>query len=219
MSRSCSFSFVVLIAASLLGVPGCAGIAWFVAQFAPPQKTKALYTIPRGTKVLVFADDPAGALQDVSIKAELTKRLNEQIGANKIADETVPYQKLLDVLTSTPQFGLLSVSEIGKLCGADVVLYVQIDRFQLKDDRASPLWQGKFETTVKVVDVEAGRLWPKDRPDGYPIDLVETPISAESAHSYRLKLTRQLADLMADRIAKCFYEYEMTRDPEWSWEQ
>jgi len=212
----------VLIVACLAGLglnlAGCPAVGWFAAQFAPPPKVDPLYTFPKGEAVLVFVDDPTATVQYAPIKAELTERLIEELRANNACDEIVPQIRLLDV-GARSGFDQLAISEVGRQCGADVVLYVQIEEFQLKDEPDHPLWHGRIRTSIRVVDVKEGRLWPKGRPDGHPMDLIETPMTPEAASGYRTQLAGELADRMADRIAKCFYKHREAPAAKATWEE
>ena len=218
MSRS-RWIWTGLLALLLAQAGGCQGmLAWTVAQFAPPKKVPAEYRWPKHDRVLVLVEDPWGQLEYEPIKGELTTRLNEQLVDNGVARAVVDYHRLIELKNRTPGFDGLAQSLAGQAAGADLVLYVRIDEFHLHNEPTSPIWQGKFKTSICVTDTTEGLLWPKDRPRGYPVGPIETPITAESDLRYGVKLARRLADEMADRIAKCFYEYEVSRDPKRSWE-
>ena len=66
-----------------------------------------------------------------------------------------------------------------------------------------------------MVDVDKGRLWPKDRPSGYPVEPVKTPTQDNLSTTYGSELASQLATMMADKIAKLFYEHEVTVHTGW----
>ena len=193
-------------AAACLFAGGCTGVYWLVAQFAPPQKVKPVYRPPRGKTYLVFVDD-RNPVNYEPVKRELCERLSEQLEKHKIASGTIPYDKLLDLIAANPNFNAMHVPTVGAKCGADMVLYVQIEEFSLKDEQVSPLWRGRLEVVVKIVDCRKGRLWPADRPEGYPLPVVEIPETASSSPTYGEQLARSLADRAADRIAKLFYEH------------
>ncbi|HOF18142.1 MAG TPA: hypothetical protein PK082_04470 [Phycisphaerae bacterium] len=200
------------LTAAALSAGGCAAFAWFVAQFAPPQKVKAQFTPPSGKKILVFVDDPYFKVDYEPLKAELANRINQRLVANKVAAATIPYDRFVDLLAATPDFNRLRVSEVGSRLGADLVLYVQIDQFSLRDDPANPLWHGRLRTSVRLVRSDAPqsedlRLWPLDRKEGYPVPEQTVPESANTSPTYGAELARLLADGMADRIAKLFYEH------------
>lgn len=198
----------LVAAASLLGCGPIIG--WTVNAFAPPQKVDAIYKPPPKKKILVFVDDLLNPVSYEPVKAELTQQLNRHLQENKIAGQTVSYQDMLVLIAATPEFNRLAVSEVGQRLGADIVLYVRIDRFSLKDNEAVPLWQGRLHATVRMVDVELGRLWPDDRPDGYPLRPVSPPAETNPSSRYGEVLSKRLARQMADRIAKLFYDHEIS---------
>ncbi len=210
------FSCLPLLVLPIVACLGCgAPIAWLVAQFAPPQKIEPVYEFPKNKKVLVFVDDLLNPVSYIAVKNDLTKKLNRQLTEHGIVKDVISYDRLMDLKGAMPKFNQLAISEVGNKLGADVVLYVQIDKFSLKDDEESPLWHGNFEATIRMVDVDKGRLWPKDRPSGYPVEPVKTPTQDNLSTTYGSELASQLATMMADKIAKLFYEHEVTVHTGW----
>jgi hypothetical protein len=193
----------------------CAIPAWFAAQFAPPKQVEPEYVPPKDKVILVFVDDMLNPINYEPIKIDLTNRLNEQLVANGVTAKTVPYNRLADLIAATPDFNGLAVSEVGQKVKADIVLYVQVDEFSLKDPAAPQLWRGRFQVTVRMVDVAEGRLWPKDRPAGYTVPIVETPVSTESAETYADDLAKQLAASVAQQVAWLFYKHPVPYEGGW----
>ena len=201
---------IALALATMVFVAGCGPmIGWFVNAFAPPQKVRALYEPPADKKLLVFVDDMLNPVSYEPVKGELTKRLNRQLTEHKVVAQTVTYEEILDLMAATPNFNELTVTEIGQKLKADVVVYVYIDEFTLKESEASPLWRGRMRATVRVVDVELGRLWPEDRPTGHSVKPVETPGASHPSPTYGTDLSKILAEKMAERIAKLFYTHRV----------
>lgn len=191
-------------------MPGCQPvIGWVVNTFAPPKKIDAVYKPPAGKTFLVFVDDIVNPVSYEPVKTELAERLNRILEDHDVAAHTVSYDDVLALMASTPDFNRLAVSEVGRKLGADIVLYVKIDKFSLKDSDVSPLWQGKLATTIRLVDVEMGRLWPDDRPEGYPVRPVELPPQTHPSPNYGQVLAKALAARMADRIGKLFYDHKI----------
>ncbi|MGB2821364.1 MAG: hypothetical protein WBF17_10310 [Phycisphaerae bacterium] len=211
----CAATLAVILAPLLLGHCSCAVFAWLAAKFSPPDKVEAQFELPSGKTVLVFVDDILRPVSHEPVKIELTNRLNEYLVANKVAARTVSYDRLADLVAGTPNFNLLAVSEVGQKLAADVVLYVQIDEFALKDEAAEQLWHGRLRATVRMVDVAKGRLWPKNRPAGYSLPAVETPTVAQSSDTGADEIARTLAAMMADQVAKLFYEHEEPHKIDW----
>jgi len=202
-----SAAAMILAAAISAALCGCAAVAWTVAQFAPPQKVKALYRLPKDKKVLVFVDDYLSEIRYEPIKGLLTDRINERLTKQALAAGTIPYRSLADLSSAKARFNDLAISQVGQELGADIVLYVHIDAFSTKDLEDSPLWHGQFQATVRVVDVRTGRLWPTDRPEGYALNPVETPSSENSAANYESQLAGEMADTMSQRIVNLFCDH------------
>lgn len=197
---------------------GCSpGLGWLGSVFAPPEKIKAVYHPPKGKKVLVFVDDIKRPVSYSPIKGELTRLLNRRLTEANVAAETVPYEKMLDLVAATPDFNHLPVATVGRRLGAELVVYVHIDKFSLKEEEIGTLWQGRFEASVRVVDVRKGVLWPKDRPmDGFDVPPIKTPATIEVSPTYGRKLSQELAEKMAERIAFLFYDHEVPAESMWN---
>jgi hypothetical protein len=187
---------------------GCqSGLGWLAWMAAPTETVKPLFTLPEGKKVLVFTDDILNPVAYQQIKGELTDRLNARLMQKKLVAATVPYETFVAWASRTPNLDRLSVSEVGKALDADLVLYVHVDHLRLKEDERSTLWRGELATTVRVVDVQAGRLWPLDRPEGYAVQQVETPTVDDPSPVYGEEVARQLADAMSEAIVNLFCEH------------
>lgn len=199
------------VAAMACLLSSCQAIGFGVAALAPPQKIKPLYKLPANKKVLVFVDDKASPVTYPPIKRELAEELGKQLMEHKLAKETIPYDTLLDLIAREPKFNNLGVADVGRKVGADIVIYVDIKTFRLREEERSPLWEGQLETSVRVVDVWAKkgetRLWPKDAGE-FNVPAVGMP-AKEEVGDYGTELARDLARRMADRICKLFYEYEV----------
>jgi len=189
----------------------CGPISWLVAVLAPPKRIPAVYELPEDKKVLVFVDDIVKPVRYEAVKRELTEGINDRLLKEKVAGETLPYEHLFRLIASRPDFNLLSIFEVGKLLGADLVVYVRLDEFSLKDSPNVPLWHGKLRTTVRVMDVSGKPLWPLDRPAGHVVE-VEMPEVIDASNTYGTELASQMAERMAERIARLFHTHYVPRD-------
>jgi len=201
----------VLLVVALTGLAasagGCAVFAWLAAQTAPPRKFPAKYKLPKGKKVLVFVDDYRWPVNYEPIKAELARRIAKELIEHKAVEEIIPYERLEDLAYSTRQFRQMGIPAVAKKLGADLVVYVDIRRFTLKENPGSPLWQGWMEVDVKVVDPKEGPIWPpKDRPDGYPIKYADREPSTNLSDTYDVVLSKVVAALTARKVGRLFYD-------------
>lgn len=200
--------------AMLAGLTGCGGaqLGWLATQMNPTVAVPAVYTPPKGKTVLVFVDDYFRVVTYDPVKEHLARQLSRQLQDNKVAKKTVGYERILALAEADNHFDDLSVSEVGDKLGADLVLYVLIDRFSLRDSDASQLWRGRLQATVRLVDVRSGRLWPQDRVEGYPVPAVETPLSDNSLPNYEAQLAQTLANQMAERVGRLFYDHKISQE-------
>jgi hypothetical protein len=180
----------------------------------PPQEVKAKFRPPRDKKMLVFVD-----LADVDtaqpIRGALTEALNKELIENEVARSAVPYEDLLDLSAAMDGFGMASPVKIGRELSADYVVHVTINRFTVREDDVGPLWEGHLDASVRMIDVEEGELaWPKGEARGWRVEPVKTPLADDPSPGYGPKLTADMADRMARRIAKLFYDHTARPEPE-----
>ncbi len=201
------FRLLIMAFLAVVFFPGCQQLSAILIIFQPPTPVKAEYKIERGKKILVFVDDPKNIAPYERLKNRLATSLNKQLTENKIAASTVPHERLTNLMLSTPDFNNLTVSEIGQKLGADMIIYVKLEKFSLKDEPATTMWNPKLETSVKVVDCRGKRLWP-DGLNTHDVTPVELKSQDKNDPNYAEELTNQLADKMADNIAKLFYDHK-----------
>jgi hypothetical protein len=203
---------VALCAAAASTAGGCAIIGWPVAAFSPPEKVPAEYKPPRGKTYLVFVDDILSPVTYEAVKGQITGELNERLETHGIASETVDYSDVVKLVSATPEFNRLSVSEVGRKLGADVVVYVEVNRFELREYENTSTWDGRMKVSVRVVDVaEQRRLWPEGRPAGFPVDEVSVPQVNLDMRDQSTRLSKMLAERTAERVIGLFVDRRKSR--------
>ena len=204
---------ILLAAMAIIAVfadTGCTTplISYIAGQLQRPKKVEAKYELPDDKVVLVLAENRTDARSYENIKRKLTDALNEQLVERDLAKRTIPYDDIMRFRLSTPGYHKMEIKEICKRLGADLVIYVHIDKFLLKDD-TSDVWRGQISTTVFVKDRDS-RLWPEDLPGGHVVKPIERRPSTGSSPTYGDRLAGLLAGQMADRIAKLFYDHRLS---------
>jgi hypothetical protein len=186
---------------------GCAAVAYTATLF-PPEKIPAKYEFDEKSTLLVFVEDPKHLSDQTSMRTQLSECLIQEFEDRGLVERVIPYHQLMNLATATENFRSLSTAEVAKKLKADVVLYVEIDQFSLKDALNSPFWNGKCSTRVKVIGAEKGRLWPRDLPEGYQPPRVDTgSVSDEGSMRFEQHLVRNIAQEMSDNIMKLFYKH------------
>jgi hypothetical protein len=210
---------VLILVCLGLSLTGCAQVASIFAYAISPTETiKAQYRIPAGKKVLVFPDDRACQVDYPPVKRALADKLNAILAEQKLVAATVPYEQLREYLQTQPKvLGVradeLSIGRIGKDLGADMVIYLNINTYSLKETPGDVLWIGKFGCLVKVVeitpDVKQSRwVWP---------DLigkevkVELPPAENASEMYGEVICREMANQLAAKVSLLFHDYKVDR--------
>jgi hypothetical protein len=197
------------LALGSLALGGCALVAWTAATFGPPETVPAEYKLPQDKKVLVFVDDIYQPVPYEPFKIELARQLNQQLTARKLAASVVSPEKLQNVLEGSRK--VMAIGEAGQKVGADLVVYVNIENFAMKDDPNLPMWHPQMSCCIRVIDSSEGRLWPNDRAEGRPVGPVEISPVEETSAAQGAELANLLAARVADTIAKLFCDSEKTK--------
>ena len=212
---------ICLLAAASLGIGGCPAIGWVVAQFDRPKEQKALYKLPRGKRVLVLAESRGGPADYEMFQRDVTRFLNSELRKQGLVKETISYGYLSALRSRMPDYRNVPISVIGQKAGAEMVIYVEIEKLALKDNPADDMWHGQVEARVKVITADRGvtgdeaRLWPQHPPNGHPVKTPDRDPVAFTESGYGPRLARFLAAQMADCIAKLFYTHELEGFDAW----
>ena len=201
-----------LLAASVAALPGCnmAVPALYVIQ--GPNKKPADFTLPEDRKLVVFVDDRENVVSRLQLRAQIADDVGTRLRQEELVRDVVSGRELIAyvrrVETSSRR---VPIDELGKVVGADLVLYVEMDSFSLSADGASatPVATG----FVKVVDLkERRRSFPADGgdPRGFP---VSSEVKNMDQEMYRTSAARRkaedlLAKTFAEDVARIFYEHD-----------
>lgn len=203
------------LVATLLGaicagaiVAGCnyVGAAAYIIE--GPPKNPARYTLPSDRKLVVFVDDRRNTAPRRTLRQVIGETAESVIIENtKItADLVLPASSAMRVSTTDRSGAMMSVVDIGRLVGAQVVVYVSLDVFSLTADGASfsPICRAR----ISVIDVDANaRLWPPGPP--YPLTVnPPTAASGPQGSTERMQAEDALAKTTGVLIGRLFFEHE-----------
>ena len=201
-----------LLAAALgmgLLLCGCHALWYGLESLFPKEKVPAKFTLPKGKTVLVFPDDLQNPVSYPPVKRALGNNLGELLTEKKLVAEVVAYSELARLKAREPEFNLMSIPKIGRQLKADLVVYVNIETFTLKDNPVDTLWRGRLAARVKVVDVLKGRIWP-DESAGYPVK-VTAPAAESNSDAFGGEVAKMLAESLAAEIAQLFHDHYVDR--------
>ncbi|MCX5635558.1 MAG: hypothetical protein NTW55_06960 [Planctomycetota bacterium] len=155
------------VVASILSLfhGGCAVIARMGTPTSHEIKIPAQYDIikNKGDKILILVEQPGWLNVQVDMRSYLTDSISREITQKtKIsAGRFIPYNKLSEYRSNTPNFASLLPVEIGKAMDANIVLVVRIDDFQMAQLVDSGYYKAALDAKAILFDSVTGvQLWP-----------------------------------------------------------
>ncbi len=210
MSRRRAILVVTALAAVAVGGAGCQ-VGWVLLErMFPKRRVPAEFKLPKKATVLVFPDDVENPLSYPPVKRILAQRVAQGLLEKKLVAAVVPHDRLTALRAAEPDFNRLAVATVGRKLGADVVVYLAVDAFSLKDNPVNTLWRGKFAVRVRVVDVQKGRLWP-DQTAGHRV-AVSLPLAESTSETFGAELARMLAERLGEKVVGLFHEHYVERN-------
>lgn len=194
----------------LSGLSGCgligATYGIFIDPLIPKPTIKAEHDMS-GRRVLIWLEsvttDPHVAL----LRRETTERLIEELSSHKAAGELVSYESVMSFRNAHPDINAIEPFEIGRRLGADEVIYIAIEKFDLHHDLLEGFYSAEVSGHCRVIDSQAGRrLWPATK--------VHEPFAAsdqlprQCRQKPALVLTQNLSDKIVDYLAVRFYDHK-----------
>ncbi|MBA7471486.1 hypothetical protein ES707_06792 [subsurface metagenome] len=159
---------IFLVILPLIPCIGCAPakVIGILTTPAPSEtKIKAEYNIAKLTtgRIIVLVDQAVWAEAETNFRPYLTEAINLQLSKRaKLKDEfLVSYSQLSRFRSARPDFEMLSPAELGTAFGAEKVLVVAIEDYELYELAGSGYYKGSLDTRSFLFDVQTGRmLWP-----------------------------------------------------------
>lgn len=199
--------------AAVSALYGCNIVGPAMVLVSGPPKTEAAYEIDPTRTHVVMIDDlrsrfPKRSLRDLACKTVEERLLEEGVlKPDKLLSSRAAYQ-----VAASEKYGQpLTIVEIGRRVGADVIIYVTIDWFTITKDgaTASPFVQSR----VKVLDAKNNdRLWPANE-EGYSLIVAPNKSQGELPKDLggRAAMEQAVTKQFALAVAQLFYTHE-TKD-------
>jgi len=145
---------------------GCGLVSILGTSRSHEKKIAAEYDLTghRGRKILILVNQPAYLNARANLRYHLTKAIREKLtGKIKIPQERIiAYNELSQFRSGQPNFSLLLPGEVGEALGADLVLLVTVQDYQLNEMARTGYYKGFLDAQAALVDTATGeKLWPK----------------------------------------------------------
>ncbi len=199
---------VLLLAPAFACNPTQMAILWH--HLTGGETIEAKFKLTKG-KLAVIVDDPQGFVVTPVTFREFHDKFVEALRANGIESKVIPFEEWQQLRQRDPDYNTDKMTRrlIGEKLGADQVLFLNVTDFRLKKEPAAPIYEGRFAVRVAIYSTERKRdvrLWPLQS-DGEDV-VVTTKPGPSDADDSAGDISRQLADEMADSVAKLFYDHK-----------
>ncbi len=197
---------VVPMGATLLFAVGCNYLLPASYIIEGPPKAPAAFELP-AKRTAVIVDDKLNRMSRVSLRVVIGDAVGTGLLENDVVPEaistrdSVAYIRQMDSAAKP-----VSIQRVCESLGAEQVIYVEIDEFQLSGGRD----EGGPEAValIKVIDVSnVARLWPTAGSEAVQSSLQDINPSLITTSAGRREVEDKLAAQLGDDIAKLFYAH------------
>jgi hypothetical protein len=160
----CLFTFGFLSVVFFQG--GCGFVSILGTPTSREKKIPAEFDLVErtGQKILVLVNQPAYLDADVNLRYYLTEAMREGLIA-KIGirpEAIVAYDDLFEYRSTQSNFSMLSPVVVGRALGADMVLLLVVEDYQLTKMAEVDYYKGFLGAEAALFDTAAGeKLWPE----------------------------------------------------------
>lgn len=188
---------------------GCNVVAPVAYAIHGPEKIDPVYTLDEAQSVVIFIDDPSSKIAQRRLRYAMADAASKALLQKKVVTDVIDSRTVLTAASKERHGDRMSITELGRAVGADVVIYAVVTNFSITAE------EGTFVPTttmrVKIIDTAAGqRVWPASEA-GYLLEvrLPQRP-SAFTQDRARLNMEAQLAERSGVALAQLFYRHEVT---------
>ncbi len=187
---------------------GCNVVGFMGSPTAHEKKRPAEYKL-RGTKsrVLVFVDEARSSSVGFHVRGVLDRAVATYLVKKVRVDENNIIASAGYTSSGLDAYAGLSPAQIGKKVGADLVLYIRIDKYGLNEMDRRGYYDGAMITRSVLVDVDSAKVvWPASKEARLNRIKVELETGGREAASNRLIsgtahcITRYFYDCPGDRF-------------------
>lgn len=205
-----SACFIACITAVLTIIPGCNVVTPIAYAIHGPGKVMPAFTLAEDLKTVIFVDDPSSRITQRRLRYSIADRATKELLAKRVLVDMIDPRGILTA-ASNERFGeQMSISELGKSVGADIVIYAVVTEFSMSPETGSYIPSTTLR--VKVIDVASGeRVWPSGETGLIlNIQIPQKTGSYPGTTGEKLEIEQNLAQRTGLGLAQLFYKHEIT---------
>lgn len=156
--------FSILAAVFFYSGCGIVGLLGTPSQYEKKIPAEYDLTKQKDQKILVLVEQPGWLNAQTNLRYYLTEAIRKNLIAKvKVPPEyIISYNELSEFRSKKGDFSSLSPAAVGKALGADIVLLVMIEDYQLGEVAESGYFSGLLGTQAALFETAAGgKLWPE----------------------------------------------------------
>ena len=184
---------------------GCGFVGLVGSESTYEKKIPAEYNLTkqRDKKILVLVEQPSWLSTQANLRYYLTEAIRASLTAKSKAGipakHIISYKELSNFRSNRSDFSMLSSAEVGRSLGADIVLLVMIEGYQLDEVGGSDYYGGVLKVQAALFDTASGeKVWPEYA------DSKGVKVNFEAEHG-RETADRRLASSCAHCVTRYFY--------------
>ncbi|MDA0214899.1 MAG: hypothetical protein O2875_06000 [Planctomycetota bacterium] len=200
-------SAIIVICAEILFLAGCNYILPASYIIEGPPKAPASFELP-SKRTVVIVDDKVNRMPRVALRVVIGDSVGTELLENSVVPETISTRDAVALIRRMDSASKpVSIQRICESLGAEQVVYVEVDEFNLVGGRE----EGGPEAValVKVLDItNVSRLWPTVGFEAVQSSLQDINPSLITTSAGRREIEDKLAEKLGQDVAKLFYAHE-----------
>lgn len=204
--------FVAFALVATMIAAGCNIITPAYLAIHGPEKVPAVHTLDPERTTIVFIDDPGSEIPQRRLRSVIGSRTQQELLKRELIIDMIDTRTAIAVASKERHGEPMSLLDIGRAAGADVVVYAWVRDFEISPDGITVA--PKASANIKVFDVEnERRIWPEEDSEGYAVNvsLMQKPSIGGTSKAAMNKIHDELAQELGLGIAQLFYQ---TRRPD-----
>ncbi len=197
---------ILACAAALAAGCNILGPILFIAH--GPPRVPALYQLDPERPTVILVDDPDNRIGSRQFRLEMAAAVEERLLAKKTVRTVIESEQLMRILARERAEDRMAIAEIGRAVGADVVIWIGVQNFELVLDAENVAPRAHLR--VKVLDAVAEeRLWPEEASHhDLVVSMPRRAAAAPRTSSERRHIMSELAQYAGKAAAELFYNEE-----------
>ena len=192
-----------------LASSGCNIVTPVAYAIHGPEKVMPMYTLDKNASTVIFVDDPSSKIALRRLRYTIADTATKVLLEQRVLTDMIDPRGILAAAGKERHSERMSITELGKSVGADIVVYAVVTEFSLFPEAGS--YTPTATMRLKVIDVASGeRLWP-DNEFGhlFKVAIPQLPSTTGLGASEKIKTESELAARAGLGLAQMFYKHEV----------